>query len=412
MLRSAKTGVFTSNHDGHLGRQGLSLFHGMGGQDHSALLPVGSDAGNNHPHETTSFRIHPGGGFVQKDNGRISNHSDRDGEFSFVATRQVTGLLLSITSEIHLLDFVFHKLVPDTARNTLEVSVKLKMLFDGNDVQDGIKLGTIANIILGILQFCLQIVALNMDISTGGSVLSRQHLESGGLSGTVYTEQTEHFSFRNTEGDILNGCSGRTTGTLGVHLLQVITIHDHIIGCRGLNSFLLLDDIVIELLRRDFISSGLSIQKTFDVLLSVHHLDEDNSSEIKNCFKSQINEIRSSYGQTIWVLCWTVAIKATPGFVQHDEQHVQGQVEIGVHSEDPQEDLANTNRSNTNQGQNPHDQCHSKSSKESQNNNTILSTIGGTKHKREQISKRNHSRAIQHEGNPSCGRNITIRKRR
>lgn len=79
LTRSKAPENASPDHNAHLGRQRLSLLHGMSGDNHTRFLVSLANIGHNRPHETSSLGVHTRRRFIQQDNGRVAQgcHTNR-----------------------------------------------------------------------------------------------------------------------------------------------------------------------------------------------------------------------------------------------------------------------------------------------------------------------------------------------
>lgn len=88
----------TTDHDSHLGRQSLCLFHRMSSQDDGALLVTLRDFLDYRPHETASFWVHTSRGLIKQHNRWVSNDGDSHGKFALVSAREGASRLAAVIS--------------------------------------------------------------------------------------------------------------------------------------------------------------------------------------------------------------------------------------------------------------------------------------------------------------------------
>lgn len=86
LLHSSQSRNLTFNHDDNFGSESFRFFHGMGGQKNTRVFTFGTHIIDNRPHESSTFRVHSRTRFIQKNNLRTSQQSDRSTQFSLVTS--------------------------------------------------------------------------------------------------------------------------------------------------------------------------------------------------------------------------------------------------------------------------------------------------------------------------------------
>ena len=195
MLRRPKAFELAIHHNSNLGTQSFSLLHRMSSQDDCTLLAKSWNVWNYCPHESFSLRVDSCWGLIKKNDGRITYQSDCALELSFVSTWKLSCLGVNVLCQVHLFDLLGYQLISIVFLDTFDPSIEIKMLLDGQCIEERIKLWTIAHKTpsLVISLRSLHIMTPHVKFPSVWSFLSSQTLKSGCLPCTCDSQQCETF---------------------------------------------------------------------------------------------------------------------------------------------------------------------------------------------------------------------------
>jgi len=171
----------TLNHDAHLRAKRLSFLHQMRSKNNGTSF-LTSNLGNNRPHETTSFRIHPRRRFIKQNDGRITNDSNSNRKLSLVTTRECTGSLLPVNLKSKFINNVVNERLTAVRGDAFDARKVFNILLYSERFKDRVVLGTIADKLANLLKLPVHVHTLDCDVSC-----SRLFFSSKGLEGSRFT---------------------------------------------------------------------------------------------------------------------------------------------------------------------------------------------------------------------------------
>jgi hypothetical protein len=154
------------------------------------------------PDVSPGLRVETGGGLIQKHNFRLSNQGNSDGESSSHSEREVLTLDMLLRIQLDFLHTPLNQFVFILRLDSLQPGVEKQVLFDGHLRPVDIKLGAETDLELDLLQLRVDVIASDPGISRSGLVHACQLRDQGGLSSSVGSQESEHLSLVDHEGNV------------------------------------------------------------------------------------------------------------------------------------------------------------------------------------------------------------------
>eukprot|EP01084_Bolivina_argentea_P250226 419178_1 len=186
-------------HDGHTVGQYLHLLQVVGGQDDGAVL---GGAADHTPQLAAAGRVHPGGGLVQEEHLGGANQGQGDAELALVATGQLVGGHGLVVGQAADLEQVGNDGGDMLSRHAAEGSVELEVLLGGHEVDEGVELRAVANLLAGGGGIGDNIVTSDQTVAVGGQLLAGEDRHGGGLAGAVGAQEGEDLGGLHAKGHV------------------------------------------------------------------------------------------------------------------------------------------------------------------------------------------------------------------
>ncbi len=197
----------------------------------------GHDGGEGPPHDAFGADVHAGAGLVEEEHGGVTHKRDGEGEFAFVAARELgrhaVGERLETDGAKAFGDVLRH--VVDAA----DAGVEGQVLVDGHLVA-GVDLRAHAEGVSGEGAAFADGDVFDEDVPTpeGGPDVAPDHADGGGFAGAVGAQEGEDLAAFHAECDVLDGYVA-SEGSGKVEGAQTV-----ICGCR--DALYLLGDFVVD----------------------------------------------------------------------------------------------------------------------------------------------------------------------
>lgn len=146
--------------------------------------------------------------------------------------------------QVQLFDSLLDNIVLHGLRNALDSRVEPQVLFHSHQIEDSVLLRAVADQLSSLLELSRDVVTGHGDGAGGRLSVSGQTLESGRLTGTVNTEESETLTVVQAEADSFYSQEGRTKR--GSVCLSEIADSDNF-GVVLTDALLFGDDIIVEL---------------------------------------------------------------------------------------------------------------------------------------------------------------------
>jgi len=152
----------------------------------------------------TSFRVHTSGRFVKENDFWASKQCNSNLKLTLVSSREVARQFRIVVGQVKLFNGIFNNLLSVIFRNTLDLSIKLKMLLHSHQREESILLWAVSHSLYTFAEIFDNVTTVDLTVSTRGNDITCQTLKHSRLSSTVDTEKRETFSNVNTKGDSLD----------------------------------------------------------------------------------------------------------------------------------------------------------------------------------------------------------------
>mmetsp|Transcript_16754 Transcript_16754/g.57189 ORF Transcript_16754/g.57189 Transcript_16754/m.57189 type:complete len:745 (-) Transcript_16754:3551-5785(-) len=296
VLHGAEAAEAALHHDAQVVAQRLALLHGVGRKHDGAALQRAAD---DVPHEAARLRVHARGGLVEQDDGGVTHERDGHGQLPLVAAAVAAARAVRVALKVHLLDQLAHRGVHVPLLQAADARVEAQQLARGHVEVDAVELGAVANVLARLRDLirdgvrlallhqpaatCL--AALDVRVTRGGLELAREHLEGGGLAGTVDTQQAETLALGDTDAHAAHG----------VALVRVLlgkVLEDHHVRRLGrfqaCNALALRDHVVVFLVgaRR-----GRALPALQQPVAAVRELEKQRGSEEGDTLEEEEQEV-------------------------------------------------------------------------------------------------------------------------
>ena len=143
------------DHDAHFRRECVCFLHGMGRQDDTRVLSFFGNVRDYFPHKLLGSWVHSSWWLVEENDLRVAQDGDCCLKLPFVASRERISWLVNVLVDIQLLYNNFNKRILQRSGKAFKIGVKVKVLSDGDSVEQGLLLGAVAEQIPDALEvFC------------------------------------------------------------------------------------------------------------------------------------------------------------------------------------------------------------------------------------------------------------------
>ena len=222
----------------------VALFHDGDGGAH--FLKVGENVGSDEDGFSfavelaeevfefdTGFGIEARGGFVEDKERRVVNDSPGNAKALLHAAREAVDEGVTLGFKPDLRYGGTNAATDGDRRKLVRASEMINVFPDFEIAVDGEEVGEITNVLLGVFGVALNVDAVDGDGARSGSQQTANHFESGGLAGAVGANETEDFSARDGQREMVGG-DEKLGGRAGlVVFLGDVVKADHVLSGYG-----------------------------------------------------------------------------------------------------------------------------------------------------------------------------------
>mmetsp|Transcript_104 Transcript_104/g.235 ORF Transcript_104/g.235 Transcript_104/m.235 type:complete len:293 (+) Transcript_104:161-1039(+) len=178
----ADASELAASEDAEAVAQGICLLHGVGGEEHGAVLLVVVD---HVPQRTARCRVQPGGGLVEQHDLGVAHEGDGDAEATLHAAGVLAGLLVAGLEQVDLGEAVRHHVLEQRPVHVLESAVEHQVLPAGEVVPKEVVLRAHPEQHVDLVDVFVDVVLEDGGCSAARHEEAAEHVDCGGFAGAV-----------------------------------------------------------------------------------------------------------------------------------------------------------------------------------------------------------------------------------